>query len=140
MPDSVSAPFWDAATDGVLRVQRCTSCRTYWHPPREYCLQCESTHLETEPVSGRGVVYSFTRTESGARHPYFQKQTPYVVGLVELVEQSGLVLVTNFPGAQLEDLVIGDAVEVVFEPDENGAVMPQFRLVQVPNTHEGTTT
>lgn len=90
--------------------------------------------LEFEQVSGRGVVYSYTRTESGARHPYFQGESPYLVGLVELAEQPGLVLLTNFPGATLERISVGAPVEVSFQPLDGGISIPQFFLS--PSAHD----
>ncbi|WIW89508.1 OB-fold domain-containing protein [Sphingobium sp. V4] len=80
-------------------------------------------------MSGRGRIYSYTQTVTGARHPAFAKVTPYLVGLVELVEQDELFLYTNFPGATIEDLRVGKAVEVVFEKGPDDLAMPQFRLV-----------
>jgi hypothetical protein len=63
-----------------------------------------------------------------ARHPYFVDLQRYIVGVVELVEQSGLVMYTNFPGATLEDLVVGAEVAVEFETVSEECVLPQFRL------------
>lgn len=130
--DDLTRPFWEAARRHELVIQRCAACRTWMHPPRTFCWKCRSTELAFEPVSGRGVVYSYTRTESGARHPYFEARTPYLVGVVELVEQKGLMLLTNFPGATLDQLSVGAPVEVVFEQCGAGQPLPQFRLVEPP--------
>ena len=126
--DEWSAPFWAGARAGTLLVQRCTPCRRYQFPPAETCGSCSSADVAYEEVSGRGTVYSFTETVSGARHPYFQSLSPYLVGLVQLDEQEGLILASNFPGARYEDLAIGAAVAVEFEEIADGVVIPQFRL------------
>ena len=127
-PDVVSKPFWDAVNTGRLLVQRCGSCQRFQFPPKATCGACESVELSFERVSGRGTVYSFTETVSGARHPYFQSRTPYLAGLVQLEEQPDLVLASNFPGASFDDLSIGAPVEVVFQELDDGVFIPQFRL------------
>ena len=83
-----------------------------------------------ERVSGSGRIYSYTETVTGARHPHFAQKGPYLVGTVELDEQAGLFMVTNFHGVQLRDLRIGARVEVTFDPGQ-AVVLPQFQLVHI---------
>jgi uncharacterized OB-fold protein len=129
VPDHLSAPFWAAAQVGRLAIQRCGGCLRYQYPPGAYCHTCMSTELVYADVSGSGTLYSYTQVASGARHPYFVERTPYLVGLVELVEQPGLLMYTNLGTASLEDLFVGADVEVVFEPVAPNWLLPQFRLV-----------
>jgi len=128
-PDPISATFWQHCAARSLHIQRCANCKHWQHPPQAICPSCLSTDLRFEPVSGQGTVYSFTLTASGMRHPAFTAKGPYLVGLVELVEQPGLHLYTNFPGATLEDMRVGAPVTVEFEERTGGMVLPQFRLV-----------
>lgn len=128
-PDLVSAPFWAAANQGELVIQRCGRCGIYQHPPAPLCGACLSTELSFEPMTGEATVYSFTETHAGARHPYFAATAPYRVGLVELAEQPGLLMYTNFPGAELRDLRVGAAARVVFEPIGDDIALPQFAVV-----------
>jgi hypothetical protein len=111
----LSRPFWDAARQGRLVIQRCASCRHYNHPPRTACDACLSTDLAFEAVSGRGAVCSFTvmhqKSVAG-----FEDAVPYLTALVELDEQPLLLLVTNLPGADPASVRIGDRVHVIFEP------------------------
>lgn len=125
--DHVSVGFWGPGD--ALRVQRCSACRTYYQPPVAVCSHCLSPELSFEEVSGRGRVFSFTEVASGARHPAFTERCPYLLGLVELIEQELLLLYTNFPGASLGDLSIGAEVMVEFEEIAEGVLIPQFRLV-----------
>lgn len=126
MPDDLSAPFWDSAAEGVLSIQRCADCRRFHFPPVDACFGCASSDLAHEPVSGQAVVHSWTSTEAGARHPYWGSRTPYLVGIVQLVEQADLLLYTNFPGAEPSDLEVGREVKVQFETLPSGHVLPQF--------------
>jgi uncharacterized OB-fold protein len=132
--DDLSRPFWEGVSERKLLVQRCAECRRFQFPPDVSCASCSSTELSFEEVSGRGAVFSFTETVSGARHPYFQSISPYLVGLVQLEEQEGLIFASNFPGSKYADLEIGAPVEVEFQEIADGAVIPQFRLLAAQKT------
>jgi uncharacterized OB-fold protein len=132
VPDEITAEFWAAAREGTLKIQRCGECGTYQQPPGALCQECASAELTFEPVSGRGKVYAYTETQSGARHPAFAERAPYLLGIVELAEQPGLLMYTNFPGATLSMLRTGADVQVEFEPLTEEISLPQFRLVNAP--------
>jgi uncharacterized OB-fold protein/acyl dehydratase len=125
IPDDTSAPFWDAARRGELRIQRCCGCRRYQHPPVGLCPDCLSSDLVFEVVSGNGRLVAFTITHD-ARHPAYTAMQPYVVASVRLDEQDDLVLPTNLPGVPLESIAPEMRVRVVFEDVGGGHVLPQF--------------
>ena len=56
----LTRPFWDAANEGRLAIQRCQACGYYNHPPKPLCDRCLSDDLAFEDVSGDGTVWSFT--------------------------------------------------------------------------------
>jgi len=116
-PDELSQPFWDAAKQHQLVVQRCQKCGYFNHPPRPACDACQSQQLQFEPVSGRGTIYSF------------EDQIPYVDILVELEEQPLLFMVSNLPGLERDKVRIGGRVEAYFEDVDADVTLPQFRLV-----------
>ncbi|HLW71560.1 MAG TPA: OB-fold domain-containing protein [Candidatus Binataceae bacterium] len=126
LADELSAPFWAAAREGRLVVQRCV-CGYYNHPPRQVCDQCLSQELKFVPVSGRGKIYSFTimhqRDVAG-----FESEAPFLNLVVELDAQPMLLMVANLPAAERDRVRIGAPVEVQFEDRGGGAVIPQFRL------------
>jgi uncharacterized OB-fold protein len=117
-------PFWTGGASGELRIQRCAQCRWWLHPPGVVCPQCLSDQLSYEPVSGRGTVYSYTVNH----HPWTPDlPVPYVLAVVELVEQPLLRLVSNVVGEERERADVGSAVVVDFE--QAGDVwLPVFRL------------
>jgi uncharacterized OB-fold protein len=109
--DDVNRFFWTSGEDGRLRFLRCQSCGQYLHPPLPRCPACGGTELEPEPVSGYGVVYSFT-----INHQSWDGGTePYAIALVELPEQDGLRLTTNVVGCPVDEVHIGMKVKVAFE-------------------------
>jgi uncharacterized OB-fold protein len=126
----LTRPFWDAAREGRLHIQRCGDCARYNHPPRTACDACLSTNLAFEAVSGRGNVWSFTvmhqKSVAG-----FEDSVPYLTALVELDEQPLLLLVSNLPGADPATLKIGARARVIFEPLADGSMLPQFALDDV---------
>ena len=58
--DDLTRPFWEAAREHRLVIQRCQDCRHFNHPPRPVCTACHGAALAFEPVSGRGTIYSFS--------------------------------------------------------------------------------
>jgi uncharacterized OB-fold protein len=126
--DELSSPFWQAAKERRLVIQRCASCGYYNHPPRLFCDACLAQELRFEPVSGRGTVYTFTvmhqRDVAG-----FEDEAPFINIVVELAEQPQLLMVSNLPIADRAKVSIGAAVEVDFEDRGEGVVVPQFRIV-----------
>jgi uncharacterized OB-fold protein len=121
----LTEPFWQATKDGHLAIQRCDDCGYYNHPPKPACDQCQSTNLSFADVSGLGTVWSFTvmhqKSVAG-----FEDVVPYVTALVELDEQPMLLLLTNLPGVEAEDVRIGTRVHVTFEALVDGNMLPQF--------------
>ncbi|MEW6299567.1 MAG: OB-fold domain-containing protein [Thermodesulfobacteriota bacterium] len=126
--DDLSRPFWEAAKQRQLVVQRCQACGHFNHPPRPACDACLSQQLRFEPVSGRGTIYSFTVMHQ-PNVAGFEEQLPYLNILVELEEQPLLFMVSNRPIGERETVRIGARVEVYFEEVDAELTLPQFRVV-----------
>ncbi len=126
--DDLSRPFWEAARQHRLVVQRCQDCGYFNHPPRPACDACQSQRLHFEPVSGRGTIYSFTVMHQ-PNVAGFETDTPYLNLLVELVEQPLLFMVSYLPAAALPAVRIGAPVAVYFEEVDAEVTLPQFRPV-----------
>jgi len=128
VPDELSRPFWDAAKERCIVIQRCRACGYYNHPPRRFCDACLAQDLHFQSVSGRGSVFSFTvmhqRDVAG-----FEEDAPFINIVVELVEQPNLLMVSNLPIADRAKVRIGAAVQVDFEDRGDGVVVPQFRII-----------
>ena len=118
-------PFWEAANEGRLAIQRCQVCGYYNHPPKPLCDRCQSGDLRFEDVSGDGTVWSFTVMHQKSIAG-FQDAVPYVTALVELVEQQYLLLVTNLPGVSAENVKVGMRVKVSFQRLSDEIALPQF--------------
>ena len=126
--DDLTRPFWEAAREQRLVIQRCQDCHYFNHPPRPVCQACHGTALTFEPVSGRGTIYSFSVMYQ-PNVTGFGDELPYLNILVELEEQPQLLLVSNLPEVQREQVRIGGKVEVYFEDVDAELTLPKFRLV-----------
>ncbi len=108
--------FWRGGARGELRIFRCQACKTWIHPPTPICLRCDSLDVGPESVCGRGHVASFTVNHQ-AWAP--ELDTPFVIAIVELVEQPGLRFLTNVVGCAVDEVAIDMPVRVVFEQHED---------------------
>jgi uncharacterized OB-fold protein len=126
--DEISAPFWNAARERRLVIQRCGECGYNNHPPRPFCDACLSQRLAFEPVSGQGAIYTFTvmhqRDVSG-----FESEAPFINIVIELTEQPMLLMVAILPITERSRVRIGAPVEVYFEDRGGDNIIPQFRIV-----------
>lgn len=108
--------FWTSGEDGRLRIQRCTDCDAYVHPPVPICPVCRSRAWEPTPVSGRATVVGFTVN----RHPWLPGfDPPYVIANVALADAPGVHLTTNVVGCEPDDVHVGQEVAVRFEQHED---------------------
>jgi uncharacterized OB-fold protein len=116
--------FWQAGAQGKLLIQRCQACRFYLHPPGPVCPRCHSADLQPEAVSGQATVYTYTVIKR-AFHPAFAEDLPYIVAIVELVEQAALRVVTRIVDCPAQSLDIGMKVQVKFVQQDD-AWLPMF--------------
>jgi len=124
--DDTNREFWTGGAHGELRFWRCQDCGFYLHPPQPICPIDRSKRLAPEAVSGRARVASFTINHQ----PWMPGlELPYVVAIVEIVEQPSVRLTTNIVNCEPGAVRIGMPVRVVFEhhADPDGDVyLPLF--------------
>lgn len=126
VPDALTQPFWDAAREGRLLLQRCAACGTHQHYPRPHCIHCGAGTPEWVDASGRAVVHTFTVTYRNDA-PGFGDETPYVFAILELEE--GVRMAGNVLGVDPEAVTVGMAVEVTFVAATPEIAIPQWRPV-----------
>ena len=127
--DEISAPFWEAAHQGQLLIQRCTACRHWIHAPVLACPACGCETLSFESVSGRASIYSWTILHT-APAPGFRNRLPLVIGIVELEEQKGLLMAANIVDTPIEKLRLGLKLRVLFEWLTDEITLPQFTAAE----------
>lgn len=129
--DGASAEFWAALGDGRLVVPRCNACGRHSFPPMPSCPLCGSRDVSQDEVSGEGTIYSWA-TVHIALNPTFERDVPYTVLVVELLEGGRLM------GRFLD----GDAppeagAQVRLQPYRvDGITLPGFRLTEAGHEDE----
>jgi uncharacterized protein len=121
--DDLNRPFWDAAREGVLRLQRCSGCDNLRYPISPVCPNCLSTVYAWDAVSGRGQIYTF----GVFRHLYneaWSDRTPYAVAIVRLEE--GPFMIADLLDVDVDAVRIGMRVEVRFDTVTPEVTIPRF--------------
>lgn len=141
--DADSAPFWEAAARGELRIQRCAGCGRLRFPPRPMCPRCRSFEHEWARMSGRGRVWSWVKPHPPLL-PAYAEVAPYNVIVVELDEDPSIRLVGNLvesddgtlealAAVDPDSIEIGEPVEAVFAEVDAGdgetVTLPRWRRV-----------
>ena len=129
VPDDLTRPFWEAANERRLVIQKCTSCNHLQHPPARVCRVCGSDTLEWKEMSGRGTIYNY-----GVVHDcpirLLQEDQPFNVAVVMLAEDPGIQMYSHLPGTPVDEVPVGAEVEVTFEATANGQLVPEWRVVE----------
>src|SRR5690606_20434701 len=99
------------------------ACGADSFPPRGICRQCRSRATGWAEVTDPGVVYSFT-----VNHQRWlpDLEVPYAVVLVEFPAHPGVRVAGRLRGCAPDDVRIGMAVDVGFEPGPGGQAIPSF--------------
>ena len=120
-------PFWEAAKQNALKLQKCSDCGRFRHPAGRICPFCHSMNAEWTVVSGKGRVYTWTVFHQ-VYHPAFKDDAPYNVAIIKLDE--GPQLISNVTGCELSDIYMDMPVEVVFKDVTDEWPLPFFRPVK----------
>jgi uncharacterized OB-fold protein len=124
LADAVTLPFWQAAAEHRLVVQRCTACGHTRLPPAPICPECRSAKADWQPVSGRGEVYTYTVVH---RPIAAGQPLPFVIAVIALEDAGGVRVISNLVGVSPGDVRIGLPVEVVWEDMSAELAIPRFK-------------
>ena len=112
MTQEVSIPSTWRTTAPRYRLigSKCSTCGELFFPPRNACLSCLMPTKNGFKFSGFGDVLSYTVIHAAPAG--FQKEIPYIVGLVELEE--GPRVTAQIVDIDPEDMVLGLQVQTTF--------------------------
>jgi len=126
--NQLTQPFWQAAHEHRLVVQRCKACGKMRFYPSGGCEHCGSMDYEWVQCSGRGRIYSWIVVHRNV-DPGWQKRTPFVSAIVELADQAH-VLVPGLLSEIAPDKVVANLeVEVWFEDMTPDISLPRWRPI-----------
>jgi hypothetical protein len=109
----------DGGTPALLG-SRCVECGTFAFPAEsQYCRNpdCSSSTFETVQLSRRGRIWSYTDARYQPPVPYVAANpyVPFCLAAVELAAEKLVVMGQVTAGVTVEDLSVGDEVELVIE-------------------------
>ena len=109
----------------------CPHCGEIYFPKRgnKWCPHCQKDGLKDIKLSRRGKIDSFTIVTQQPGGGYYFGPVPYAIGIVELPE--GVYIETPLKAERLEDLTVGQSVELVIEPvwkDPSGTELIGFKF------------
>lgn len=108
---------------------KCTNCGNVFFPSRVICPDCRRKgNIEDFQFSGKGKIYTYSIVKAPSDD--FKKIAPYAVAIIELEE--GAKLTAQIVDADVNDINIGDPVEMVFrrirEDGEDGVISYGFKF------------
>jgi uncharacterized OB-fold protein len=103
-------PYFDAAKEGRLRLQRCPRDGVFYYP-RSRCPDCWQDDWEWTDLSGCGEVYSYTIDRLG-HDPALAQDVPFVIALIDLEE--GARVVASLIDCEPEVVDVGMRVQATF--------------------------
>jgi uncharacterized OB-fold protein len=124
LADAITLPWWQAAAEHRLVVQRCSSCGHTRLPPTPVCPECRSAEASWQPVSGHGEVYTYTIVH---RPIAAGQPLPTVIAVIALEGSGGVRMISNVVGIDPTAVRIGLPVELVWEDMSAELAIPRFR-------------
>jgi len=119
-------PFWAAAKNRKLMLQKCARCGTTSFFPKPWCVECGCRDIPWTEARTTGAIYSYTASRAVAMNlAGWQGELPVLMCLVDL--DDGARLYGQVTGLTPETIQIGMRVETYFEDISEEAAIPKFR-------------
>jgi len=127
--NELTRPFWDAVNEKRLVVQHCKSCNRNQYPPEAVCAQCESAqNLEWKEVKGQGHIIGYIVIHD-SRIRRIQADQPLNMAVVSLDEDPHLNFLSHLPGTPVDQVPVGDPVQLIFEEVAPGQLIHEWKVV-----------
>jgi hypothetical protein len=122
----LTRPFWTAAKNRQLMLQKCKRCETFNFFPKPWCIECGSRELVWTEAKPMGTVYSFTISRTVAmNYSGWEKDLPLLLCLIDI--DDGVRMYAQVTDCSPEAIHIGMRVKVHFEDISDEAGIPKFR-------------
>jgi uncharacterized OB-fold protein len=116
-------PFWDSVRAHQARLQRCSNCGRFRYIPSEICPGCGSLNADWTPISGNGVVYTYTIVHRAPTEAY-QRDAPYPI--VHATLDEGPRMIAGLVGVPVDEVAIGLRVHLVYDDVTPGVTIFNF--------------
>jgi uncharacterized OB-fold protein len=124
--DSLSRPWFEAAAEGKLLIQRCAACGKFQFYPRVHCVHCFAADPEWHEASGRGTLHTYSVIYQ-TPNPEFAGDCPYVLAIIDLEE--GVRMTSRLIDVPEEAIACDMPVRVTFG-ETDGVALPLFTAAE----------
>ena len=111
---------------------RCQKCSALYVPPRPICIDCRSSELGWEQMSGNGRLAAFTCIAIGTSAMIaegYDRKNPYISGVVELDEGARVdARIDGLDGNKPEEIQVGMPLSVKYLHREGGRTHLAFSV------------
>ena len=120
----------------ALLGSKCASCGNFAFPKETYFCrnpECQGREFTETELSRTGKVWSYTNAGYQPPEPYVAADpyVPFAIAAVELAAEQMVVMGQVVPGVDVDDLHVGDEVELVldtlYEDDDHEYVVWKWR-------------
>lgn len=121
-------PYWDAADDHRLKLQKCDHCKEYSHPPGPSCAKCGSDKMLWEDLGDdiKGKIYSYI-VSYRPYVPGFQDDIPTIIVQIELDRAPGVLIIGNLLDTEVDEVDINMPVKMVWVDVTEDRAVPQWK-------------
>ncbi len=120
--------YWNNCSKNKLSIQHCGDCDEPRFPPRHMCPKCQSITCKWKEVSGDALLWSYVIPRPPLL-PVFDSQSPYVVGLVELIEYRNIRIIGQIStnsDSNIDSINIGDKLSINFKKINDEISLPYW--------------
>ncbi len=131
----------------ALLGSRCTSCGSFAFPKETYFCRnprCQGREFTESELSRTGTVWSYTDARYQPPKPYeaADPYVPFALAAVELAAEQMVVMGQVVPGVGVDDLSVGDEVELVldtlYEDDDHEYLVWKWKPRSATGSRAGT--
>ena len=125
--DIDSIEFWNGAKKGRLMIKKCNKSSKYFlYSGGNLALQ-KGLDYEWVEASGKGSIYSYTKSNIPGGSKYYLNKVPYIIAIVLLEE--GVKIMTNIYESDEKNIKIGKSVKVIFKKLDENITFPCFKII-----------
>lgn len=123
-------PYWDAADQHELHLQKCDDCQAYSHPPGPSCVKCGSNNLVWENLGNviEGKVYSYIVSYRPFL-PGFQDDLPLIICQVQLKDVPEVLVIGNIIDSSPDQVEIDMPVKMIWQQIDEERALPQWKAI-----------
>lgn len=127
LKDIDNAPYWDAADEHRLALQKCGDCKAYSQPPGPTCAKCGSTNVGWEDFGNdvKATVYSYVVSYRPFL-PGFQDELPTIIALGQLDDVPEVKIMANILDCEEKELEIGMPLRMTWVDITDDRALPQW--------------